>query len=151
VRALARARQLGIETRGYFMLGYPSETREEMDETIRLARELPLDWASFTITTALPGTDIYRDALEQGRYPEDYWREYSLQRFSGPPGYAATAFSEDELEAMLRRAYRRFYLRPSLIAGKAFSRRLWRQLPATVATAVEILRQGRRRPGGGTR
>jgi len=140
-RALTRARSLGIGTRGYFMLGYPGETGEEMEETIRLATELPLDWASFTITTTLPGTDIYRDARSSGRYPSDYWQEYSLQRCSGPPGYASTDFTAAELEAMLRRAYRRFYLRPSALAAKALSARLWRQLPSTLGTALEIVRQ----------
>jgi radical SAM superfamily enzyme YgiQ (UPF0313 family) len=128
-RALGRARRLGMETRGYFMLGYPSETHEEMQETIRMACELPLDWASFTITSALPGTDIYTDARATGRYTEDYWREYSLQHFSGPPGYASTDFTDDELEAVLKRAYRRFYLRPGSTFAKATNRRLWRRLP----------------------
>ncbi|MCD4749890.1 MAG: B12-binding domain-containing radical SAM protein, partial [Thermoanaerobaculales bacterium] len=67
-RALERARRLGMETRGYFMLGYPGETREEIEETIRLSCELPLDWASYTITIALPGTDIHSDLLESGQW-----------------------------------------------------------------------------------
>jgi anaerobic magnesium-protoporphyrin IX monomethyl ester cyclase len=145
-RALARARRLGMETRGYFMLGYPGETREEVEETIRLATELPLDWASFTVTTDLPGTDLYRAALAGGRYPGDYWREYSLQRCSGPPGYASSELTAAELEALLARAYRRFYLRPTAIAAKLANRRLWRQLPSILGTTVEIL--ARRRPGG---
>ena len=141
VRALGRARKLGMETRGYFMLGYPTETRQEMDETIRTACELPLDWASFTITSALPGTDIYTDSRENGRYTEDYWREYSLQRFSGPPGYASTDFTDDELEAVLSSAYRRFYLRPGSTLAKVTNRRLWRRLPTTLSTGFEILAQ----------
>jgi radical SAM superfamily enzyme YgiQ (UPF0313 family) len=144
VRALGRARRLGMETRGYFMLGYPGETRDEIEETIRLSIELPLDWASYTITSTLPGTDIYRDALAAGRYQEEYWQQYSQQHFSGPPGYASNELDERELEAALKRAYRRFYLRPALIAGKVASRRLWKQLPSTVATALGILSQGRR-------
>ncbi len=141
VRALERARRLGMETRGYFMLGYPSETREEMEETIRAACDLPLDWASFTITSALPGTDIYTDARETGRYTEDYWREYSLQNFSGPPGYASTDFTDEELETILKRAYRRFYLRPRSTLAKVANRRLWRRLPSTLMTGMEILGQ----------
>ncbi len=144
MRALERARRLGMETRGYFMLGYPGETREEIEETIRLSCQLPLDWASYTITIALPGTDIHSDLLESGQWEGQYWREYSRQHFSGPPGYASRTLEAEELEALLRRAYRRFYLRPSTIGRKIVSRRLWRELPSVFGTGVELLKQRRR-------
>ncbi len=138
-RALEQARRLGMETRGYFMLGYPGETREEVEETIRLSCELPLDWASYTVTLALPGTEIHREALSSGRAATDYWREYSLGRVGGPPAYASTELEASELESLLRQAYRRFYLRPTTVARKLASRRLWRQLPSTLATLAELL------------
>jgi len=140
-RALRRARRLGMETRGYFMLGYPGESRGEIAETIRLSLDLPLDWASYTITTALPGTGIHQDLLESGECEGDYWRDYSLQRFGGPPGYASTEIGADELESLLRTAYRRFYLRPSAIASKLTSARLWRELPSIAGATAEILSQ----------
>ena len=143
-RALDTARRLGMETRGYFMLGYPGETRAEVEETIRLSAELPLDWASYTVAVALPATDLYREALESGRYRDDYWRDYTLQRPVGPPGYASPDLGAEELEAALARAYRSFYLRPRAVAGKLTSARLWRQLPTTIGTAVGLLAQRRR-------
>lgn len=143
-RALDRARRLGMETRGYFMLGYPGETRDEIEETIRLSCELPLDWASYTITVALPGTDIHADLLESGQWEGQYWRDYARQQFSGPPGYASRSLEAVELEALLKKAYRRFYLRPSTIARKAVSGRLWRELPSIVGTGAALLRQRRR-------
>jgi radical SAM superfamily enzyme YgiQ (UPF0313 family) len=143
-RAHDTARRLGMETRGYFMLGYPGETRAEVEETIRLSAELPLDWASYTVAVALPATDLYREALESGRYRDDYWRDYTLQRPVGPPGYASPDLGAEELEAALARAYRSFYLRPRAVAGKLTSARLWRQLPTTIGTAVGLLAQRRR-------
>jgi len=139
-RALEAARAAGMETRGYFMLGYPGETVEEMEQTIQLSLDLPLDWASYTLTLALPGTGIYEDALEAGVIPHDYWRDYTLGRVSSHPGYFTGAgLCEAELEALLTRAYRRFYLRPHLLGRKATTPRLWRDLPTVARTLKETL------------
>jgi len=132
---LERARKLRIETRGYFMIGYPGETPEEIEETIRLSLDLPLDWASYTITQPAPGTDIYRDAVASGHISGDYWRDYTLLRISEPlPYFTSERLSTERLESLLRQAYRRFYLRPRVVAGKLTSRRLIREFPSLSRT-----------------
>ncbi|MCZ7586246.1 MAG: radical SAM protein [Deltaproteobacteria bacterium] len=87
VRAvLGEAQKLGLATRGYFIIGYPGESRDEIRETIRYAAEAPLDWASFTICTPNPGTDIYTNAMADGRINGDYWRDYTLCASPSRPG-----------------------------------------------------------------
>ena len=143
-RALGEARRLGIETRGYFMLGYPGESREEMEQTISLARELPLDWASFSITQPLPRTGIHEDMLARGDAQDDYWRDYTLLKVSRPPGYfESEGLDAGQLEALLHQAYRGFYLRPSALGPKLRNPRLWKELPSIASTLLEtrILRQ----------
>ncbi len=136
---LEAARRIGMETRGYFMLGYPGETRAEMEQTIRFALELPLDWASFTITHPMAGTDIFHDALADGLFARDYWRDYTLGRVGEPPGYfVSDEYSEADLQAILRSAYMRFYLRPAQLLSKARNPRLWRELPGIVGTLAEV-------------
>ena len=137
-RALRAARAAGLRTRGYFMLGYPGETADEMEQTIQLSLDLPLDWASYTLTLALPGTGIYEDALEQGVIPHDYWREYTLGRVHEHPGYFTSAgLDERQLEALLAGAYRRFYLRPHILGRNSMSPSLWRELPTALRTLWE--------------
>jgi radical SAM superfamily enzyme YgiQ (UPF0313 family) len=53
------AKKLGIHVGGFFMLGVSGETLREMRDTIKLALSLPLDEASFSIVTPLPGTALY--------------------------------------------------------------------------------------------
>ncbi len=126
--ALARARRVGIQTRAYFMIGYPGETEQEIEETISTALQLPLDWATFAITQPAPGTDIYHEAVEQGRFDEDYWLKYTLLQNDEPPGYFTSPGLDDQrLEALLRKAYLRFYSRPSIIMSKAKNREYWRE------------------------
>ena len=53
---LEMIRDAGIRTVGYFILGLPTETREERNQTISLALSLPLDLANFMLYCPLPGT-----------------------------------------------------------------------------------------------
>lgn len=51
-------REAGIETACFFMLGFPGETRSEMEETLSFARALNPTYASFHAVTPYPGTAI---------------------------------------------------------------------------------------------
>ncbi|MBI5144896.1 MAG: radical SAM protein [Candidatus Omnitrophica bacterium] len=62
------ADRIGISTMGFFMLGAPSETEEEIRSTMRLARNLRLDEASFSLVTPLAGTDLFNSVIKDARY-----------------------------------------------------------------------------------
>ncbi len=57
--ALENLAQHRVHALGFFMLGSPTETVGEMLETIALARRLPLTEATFSLTSALPGTHLH--------------------------------------------------------------------------------------------
>lgn len=59
-------RHHGMDVRGFFILGYPDETKENIQETINFAREIELDWSYFSIFSPLPGTKSYNTCLEKG-------------------------------------------------------------------------------------
>lgn len=70
VEEIAReAKKVGLKTKAFFMLGIPGETKEEMRQTLELARRLKLDWSCFSITTPLPGTALY-DICKTNNYIE---------------------------------------------------------------------------------
>jgi anaerobic magnesium-protoporphyrin IX monomethyl ester cyclase len=114
-RGFALARELGFETRGYFMLGYLDETPAETEMTIDLACRLRLDWASFSRVLGLPNTPLYETMIQRGVIDGDFWRDYTMLRFGHKVPYVK---QEDWLRDMQRKAYRRFYSRPSVLAGK---------------------------------
>ncbi len=53
------ARQAGIETGAFFILGYPGDTDATILETVRFASSLPLDYLSFTVPYPIPGTALF--------------------------------------------------------------------------------------------
>ena len=77
-RAFRIAREVGIETRGYFMVGYYDATPDDIEEMIKFSSSIGLDWASYSVATALPATDLYRIAQERGYVDGDFWRRYTI-------------------------------------------------------------------------
>ncbi len=108
-RVLAHARALGIRSCGHFVLGSPHETRAQALNTIRYARALPLDYASFNLYAPRLGTALRRELVAEGRVREE---DFELQDVSAQ----ANAFADmtaEELRGVLRWAVTSFYLRPA--------------------------------------
>ena len=58
--------ELGITIHGTFVLGLPGETRETIEETIRFAREINPPTIQVSLAAPYPGTELYRQAVENG-------------------------------------------------------------------------------------
>jgi radical SAM superfamily enzyme YgiQ (UPF0313 family) len=71
IQACEAIHKIGISAMGFFMLGAPGETDEEIEDTIRLACRLPLEEATFSICSALPGTHLFNEHYTAGNL--DYY------------------------------------------------------------------------------
>jgi anaerobic magnesium-protoporphyrin IX monomethyl ester cyclase len=117
-RAFRVCREEGIDTRGYFMIGYYDATPADIEETIRFASNIGLDWASFSVATALPATDLYRIAQERGYVDGDFWKQYTIDGGGFIPQLETETFTAEMLRSYRTKAYMSFYLRPDLIRRK---------------------------------
>ena len=75
----------GFKVLGFFMIGYPDETLDELDMTFLLARDLVeagLTQASFYIATPYPGTALFDYAQQHGYLPADI--PWSTMKFQVP-------------------------------------------------------------------
>jgi anaerobic magnesium-protoporphyrin IX monomethyl ester cyclase len=108
---IARCRRHGIRTAGYFIIGLPGETRETALTTIKFARELGIDYASFSIPSPDYGTPLRKEAIEKG------WIQEDLRSFNRSKRIVVKHenLSEQEMSALLRRAVREFYFRPEFV------------------------------------
>jgi len=114
------SKNAGMNVTTNFMIGNPGDTKETIEETIDFAIELDADYAAFSNTTPLPGTQLYEMAKEEGWLLENGGtEELHFENIS----MNATDLPYEELIKYLNRAYRRFYLRPIYIL-----RRLWPSL-----------------------
>jgi len=80
-------RRMKLGTYGFFILGFPGETREQIKRTIDFAWKLDLDRISVFVANPLPGTEIFRTCVEKGYIPGDFPFEeadYFNARFDTP-------------------------------------------------------------------
>jgi anaerobic magnesium-protoporphyrin IX monomethyl ester cyclase len=110
-RAIKWTREAGIEAYGSFILGFPGETREELETTIKFARELDLDMAEFNLITAFPGSDLFEVVKREGLLITEDWSQYT----AGRPNVINREIPAAELAKYLGRAYTSFYLSPPVI------------------------------------
>jgi len=59
IEAVHLFRRVGIETSGFFIVGYPGETEKSIDDTLALASSLPLDEISINVPYPLPGSPLF--------------------------------------------------------------------------------------------
>ncbi len=118
--SFAAARKVGMPTMAYFMIGLPNErTRADVQRTIDFARDLKPDYALFNVLTLYPGTPLLRMAENRGLVAPGLWRDFALDP---RPDFEAPIWDEhlshDQLFDLLDRAYRSFYLRPSVVLSQ---------------------------------
>ncbi len=95
-----------MSVHGFFMLGFPSETREEMKETIDFACDLGLTTANFSLVIPNPGTDLRQTFIESRESNFENFSEYTFDAASSN----ASEVEGDDLIKLKREANRRFYL-----------------------------------------
>jgi anaerobic magnesium-protoporphyrin IX monomethyl ester cyclase len=66
--AFRLCKQVGIRVACSFMLGFPDETREDLEATRRFADKLDPDWCQFNVFIAYPDSALYQEMLETGKY-----------------------------------------------------------------------------------
>jgi anaerobic magnesium-protoporphyrin IX monomethyl ester cyclase len=74
VKAFKLCREEGIQVACSFMIGIPGETVEDMEASLKFAKQLNPDWCGFNIYVAYPGSILYEEILEKHLYDhvEDY-------------------------------------------------------------------------------
>jgi len=118
IKASELIRKAGIESVGFFMLGFLSETEETMNDTIRFAIKLNPDYAKATILVPFPGTNIYNEFKNKGFIKTYDWSKYNFHNVYEI--YQHPTLSWDVLNYYYDLFYRRFYFRPSYLVKRCW-------------------------------
>jgi anaerobic magnesium-protoporphyrin IX monomethyl ester cyclase len=70
-RAVKLIKQVGLISSGQFLVGLPTESPEEMWQTVALADELELDSVMLSVATPLPATPLHEEAVALGLIPRE--------------------------------------------------------------------------------
>lgn len=107
-KVIAETDKAKIMTNGFFMIGFPTETKEEIQETIRFAIKSKLLAAAFFLVVPNPGTELYDMARRY--YPKLDERIEVYQYYSRESYYKDT--TGIDLTKIQKVAFRKFYFSP---------------------------------------
>ena len=69
--AIESAKKAGMFVHTFWMVGFPGETYEQMEQTIKFAEEVEADSYSVAIVCPLPGTPLFDEVSRNGLFIDD--------------------------------------------------------------------------------
>ena len=116
-KAVALCRKYKILSNLFLMVGFPGETRKEMEETVRIGSKVKADMVGIHITIPLPGTEIFNYCLKNNKIPADIIDRYARGDmgigFRGIwPLFIPDGFELADLIKIKKKTYMSFYLNP---------------------------------------
>ncbi|MCP5196274.1 MAG: radical SAM protein [Gammaproteobacteria bacterium] len=103
--------ELGIITRGFFIIGHPLETVETIDRTIQYALSIPLDLIMTSVNTPYPGTQQYDEAEKYGTLDKTDLAQFSQYN----PVFVPYGLTKEILLEKQKEMHIKFYFRPKII------------------------------------
>jgi len=118
-RVLGYCRELGIRSKAYIMIGFPWETKEDIETTISFVEETIPNIVQFLIVTPYPNTELWKTIVDMGykiEGVEDIGKNVgAFEKLTRShttdlviPTYETENFTKRELSQLHDEAYRRY-------------------------------------------
>jgi radical SAM superfamily enzyme YgiQ (UPF0313 family) len=121
------------------MIGFPWETKIEMENTINFGLELNADTVQYSLVFPHPGSEMYEWALKENWFYEDALNNYSMFDMTSGP-VLKTEVSREELVNIVSKAHAKFFLRPGYIFRQLANIRSYNDFKYTLRGAKSVLR-----------
>ena len=108
-KAIHIAKNIGLETWGFFILGLPGDTEDSIRDTVDFAIELDPKYAKFVFLKPFPGSEVFYQLEEKGLIDIQDYAQYGPYM---PPVHHLDGLSHARMIKLQQEALRRFYLRP---------------------------------------
>jgi len=105
-------KKVGIRIHGDFIIGLPGETRETMQRTIDFAKELDPETVQVSMAHAMPGTELYTFAAENGFLSSEALADSKGHQL---PHLSYPGLSREEMLSGVNRFFDEYYFRPRII------------------------------------
>jgi len=126
---------VGLEPSGFFIIGYPGETLDDIHATIQFAKRLRLKRAQFSNFLPLPGTEATKRLIENREIEMPDW---GTLFFSKVP-YTPRGITRKQLKQLQRRAFLEFHLRPHILFRVLLEIKSIKQLKMLIMRAIDYL------------
>lgn len=105
VQVINECNRLGIYTFGCFIIGFPDETREDIEDTVTFILKSNLDFIKLAIYQPLAGSDLYKIYKEKGALKNSRSNASAYEKTK----YDTTFFTADELNTLRQKILREFF------------------------------------------
>ena len=105
-------REVGLPVTGFFILGFPGETLEDIRQTEELIMSTDFFAIHLFMFRPLPGTEAFENLVKTGELSEDYLGYNADHSSYADCVYAPKSITMEQLHGIHRRINRSFYLRP---------------------------------------
>ncbi len=137
-KAFKWAHQAGLTTTAFFIIGgHPSESPDDVDQSIELMKKIDPDLMAAAIAVPFPGTELERIMRERGLVHSEQWPKYT--HIHSVPCWRTEHFSPRQLVDIQNLYFRQFFFRPHFIMKtlkKAFS---WHGVRYYGRSTIQIL------------
>jgi len=134
--AFKLAKEINLETWGFFLIGLPEEDAKTIGETVNFAIKLDPDIAKFHILKPFPKSIVYEQLKSKGLIIDENYIHYGIHT---NPVHRLPTVSQDELLEWQQKAYRRFYMRPSKMLKEILRLKSWNRLKLNLTTGTSVL------------
>lgn len=114
-KIIALCKKYKIESLGFFIIGMPGETKQDIQKTIDFARSSQLDFARFSVFTPYPGSKAYEQLKKTGQLNNkcvENWNCYTVYPTATTPSvYLNNNLTISELVFYQKLAHLKFYLK----------------------------------------
>ncbi len=161
-RMAALVQQVGLLWTGYFMMGIPGETTEDVRQTLEFMYELKPNFAAVAVYEPFPRTAMFAEGVRRGLVApdmtiEDYYTRIPSDLYVKTPARRVDGMSPEEfreMERFIKAAFHRYNMGVGRLWSRARSRgRTYLRQPQMVLSDLRklrgLVRAGRRQPMGG--
>ncbi len=140
LNAIKWTQEAGMIAKASFILGFPWESKTEINKTIDFAIKMDADYSFFTILCPFPTTDVY----EQIRSEALFVPGFNIDMYSAMPAADSLIrtrhLSSEELVQMMGHAYKRLYFRPKYLIKRILALKHYSELKRNIKSGISVLK-----------
>jgi anaerobic magnesium-protoporphyrin IX monomethyl ester cyclase len=114
--AIKLTRKAGIESRCYFMIGHPWDTKKTIKNTISFSKKIDADLVQFAITTPFPSTELWDIAKDMGVVNDKIVGSEDFSLRGNKPIMRTETLSSEQLLKLYKKAERGYFRHKILIS-----------------------------------
>lgn len=138
--AIKLFRDEGIITFGFFIIGFPYETKESVEKTIKFAIEVNPTVANFSIMVPFPGTELYSMIKKEGMFINDVDKGIETGFLGNEFYFKLGELEKEDILEYHKKAYHDFYFRLPKIWELASTIKTFNEFKWTVMSTLTVMK-----------